>query len=150
MSLQLIFNDFSKLGTPVDPLPLPSSSNLTVIARPAKWQLHSLPFDSDLYFEHLRTAHLGRTVLHTPVISSTQTVFTGNVTFCNALTTQLGVVCVAAQQTQGKGEFLRSLSFCFQAHGATLFEYVELSRTSCHKYQVYMKTHCFFIHICYY
>ena len=108
MNLRLIANDFSKLGTPVDPLPQPSSSNLTVIARPAKWQLRSLPFDSDLYFEHLQTAYLGRTVLYTPVISSTQTVFTGNVTFRNALTTQLGVVCVAAQQTQGKGEFLCS------------------------------------------
>ena len=72
MNLKLIFNDFSKLGTPVDPLPLPSSSNLTVIARPAKWQLRSLPFDSDLYFEHLQTAYLGQTVLYTPVISSTQ------------------------------------------------------------------------------
>ena len=124
ISLQLISNDFSKLGTPVDPLPQPSSSNLTVIARPAKWQVRSLPFDLDLYFEHLRTAHLGQTVLYTPVISSTQTVFTGNVTFCDALTTQLGVVCVAAQQTQGKGEVMfydvLSLSTKF-IHSAMLF-----------------------------
>ena len=104
MDLQLIPLDFSKLGTPVDPLPEPSAKNLTVVARPARWQLHSLPFNPDLYFEHLMTAQLGRTVLYTPVISSTQTVFTGNMTFCNALTPRLGVVCVAAQQTQGKGE----------------------------------------------
>lgn len=104
MDLQLIPHDFSKLGTPVDPLPQPSAKNLTVVARPARWQLHSLPFNPDIYFEHLKTAHLGRTVLYTPVISSTQTVFTGNVMFCNTLTSQMGVVCVAAQQTQGKGE----------------------------------------------
>lgn len=125
ISLQLISNDFSKLGTPVDPLPQPSSSNLTVIARPAKWQVRSLPFDLDLYFEHLQTAHLGQTVLYTPVISSTQTVFTGNVTFCDALTTQLGVVCVAAQQTQGKGEVSCFMTFCLHA---TLFEHELLAK----------------------
>ncbi len=101
--VQLINANMSSEGTPVDPFPSPSPSSISVFTRPAQWQLGGLAFDFDSYFSHLKTAHLGRTVFYTPVIASTQTVFTGNVPFCNALTSDYGLVCVAGQQTQGKG-----------------------------------------------
>ena len=112
MDIQLIETDFSR-GTPVDPLPQPAPNQLCVVVRPAQWQLQSVSFEFEEYFRHLRTAHLGRTVLHTPVISSTQTVFSGNVPFCSSLTSELGVVCVAGQQTRGKGQQLKSRSFMY-------------------------------------
>ena len=110
MSIQLINTDLSSEGTPVDPFPPPSGSSLSVFTRPAKWQLNRLPFDFDSYFNHLKTAHLGRSLLYTPVITSTQTVFAGNVPLCTALTPDLGVICVAAQQTQGRGEWIHVLT----------------------------------------
>ncbi len=102
-SVQLITTDMSSEGTPVDPFPSPSPTSISVFTRPAKWQLERLRFDVDGYFGHLKTAQLGRTVLYTPVIASTQTVFTGNMSLCNAVTCDHGVTCVASQQTQGKG-----------------------------------------------
>lgn len=75
-----------------------------MITSPAQWQLQGLPFSREEYFSRLETRELGRTVLYTPVITSTQLPFTGNLTFCQALTQEMGVVWVAAQQTQGKGQ----------------------------------------------
>lgn len=83
----------------------PSTSELTVVTTPAPWQLSDLPFSCSEYFQVLQTRELGRTLLHTPVITSTQLPFVGNMTFCQALRPEMGVVWVAAQQTKGKGKF---------------------------------------------
>ena len=66
--------------------------------------MRNLSFDFLEYFKLLKTRDMGRSVLYTPVIASTQTLFTGNLPFCSALTQEMGVVSVAAQQTKGKGE----------------------------------------------
>lgn len=110
LSLVFISTDYS-IGTPVDDPQRPSTSELTVITNPAPWQLKSLPFSPAEYFQRLETSELGRTLLHTPVITSTQLPFMGNDTFCQMLTQQMGVVWVAAQQTQGKGKGV-CLSVC--------------------------------------
>ena len=87
----------------MDSVEQPSLSELTVVTNPAPWQLHGLPFSCDRYFQELRTREMGRSLLHTPVITSTQLPFMGNLTFCQALRPEMGVVWVAAQQTKGKG-----------------------------------------------
>ena len=102
MSLRFITHDYT-LGTPVDMPPSPSASELTVVTSPAPWQVKQLPFSSQVYFRQLQTRELGRVLLHTPVITSTQLPFTGNLSFCQALGADLGLVWVAAQQTRGKG-----------------------------------------------
>lgn len=102
MDIELIPDDMTE-GTPVDPPPEPAHNSISIYTKPAKWQLASLPFNPDLYFSHLRTTHLGKTMLYTSVISSTQTVFTGNIPFCTSLSSEMGLVCVATQQTKGKG-----------------------------------------------
>lgn len=100
-------------GTPVDPFPPPTPTSISVFMKPAKWQLKRLGFDFGSYYSHLKTAYLGRMVLYTPVVASTQTVFTGNVPLCNVITSEHGVICVAGQQTQGKGGY---------AHGPSVSE----------------------------
>ncbi len=102
VSLEFLTTDYT-LGTPVDHAPSPSPSKLTVVARPAPWQLQQLPFHPEEYFGRLETRELGRTVLYTPVITSTQLPFTGNLTFAQSLERERGVVWVATQQTKGKG-----------------------------------------------
>lgn len=103
MSARLITTNFED-GSSVDGFPSPPQpSELAILTNPAKWQIRSLSFDFLEYFKLLKTQNLGRSVLYTPVITSTQTLFTGNVPFCSALTPDMGVVSVAAQQTKGKG-----------------------------------------------
>lgn len=102
LSLRFLSHDYN-LGTPVDETPPSSTSELIVVTKPAPWQLQSLPFSSLEYFQRLETRELGRTLLHTPVITSTQLPFTGNLTFCQMVEPKMGVVWVAAQQTKGKG-----------------------------------------------
>ncbi len=104
VSLRLLANDFGK-ETPVDDLPRPSDTQFTIITRPAKWQIDNLPFSMDDYFAELKTREIGRTLLHTPVITSTQLPFTTNMSFCQTLSSEMGVAWVAAQQTRGKGEY---------------------------------------------
>ena len=104
MSLRLIEHDY-QTDTPVDSAPCPTPCEMTLITLPAHWQLGSQPFNFNEYFANLQTAHLGRTLLYTAVITSTQSLFTGNIDFCNALTLEMGVVSVAGQQTKGKGEY---------------------------------------------
>lgn len=112
-SLRFITTDYN-LGTPVDDVAQPSLSELTVITRPAPWQLNGLPFSHEMYFQGLRTREMGRTLLHTPVITSTQLPFMGNLTFCQALRPEAGVVWVAAQQTKGKGRVsLQQIVKCY-------------------------------------
>ena len=104
MSARLITTDFED-GTSVDGFPPPpESSELAIFTNPARWQLRNLSFDFLEYFKLLKTKDMGRSVLYTPVIASTQTLFTGNLPFCSALTQEMGVVSVAAQQTKGKGQ----------------------------------------------
>ena len=103
MSAHLITTDFED-GTPVDGFPPPPGpKELAVLTNPATWQVNSLSFDFLEYFKLLKTKDMGRSVLYTPVIGSTQTLFTGNFPVCSALTQEMGVVSVAAQQTKGKG-----------------------------------------------
>lgn len=111
MSVRLITTNFEE-GSSVDGFPsLPQPSELAILTNPAKWQVRSLSFDFLEYFKLLKTQNLGRSVLYTPVITSTQTLFTGNLPFCSALTPDMGVVSVATQQTKGKGKqcFVRLL-----------------------------------------
>ena len=104
MSARLITIDFEQDGSSVDGFPPPPRpSELAIVTNPAEWQVRSLSFNFLEYFELLKTQILGRSVLYTPVISSTQTLFTGNVPFCSALMSDMGVISVAGQQTKGKG-----------------------------------------------
>ena len=105
-SLHFISTDNSQ-GSPVD-LPKPMTSDFTVITQPDPMQVKNLPFSSEEYFQELKTRELGRTLLYTPVITSTQLPFTGNMSFCHALQSEMGVVWVARQQTKGKGNAYRS------------------------------------------
>ena len=102
MDVELITPDLAE-GTPVDAHPMPSPKRLCIFTGPAHCQLGRLPFDFELYFSLLGTTKLGRTVLYTPVISSTQTAFTGNTRFSQSIPPTLGLASVAGQQTQGKG-----------------------------------------------
>lgn len=113
MSLQLIQHNYQSSSS-VDPAPSSTHSKMALIAFPADWQLDSQPFDFKEYFYHLHTAQLGRTLLYTSVISSTQSLFTGNIDFCNALTTDMGIVSVAGQQTSGKGEICQNIDNSYQ------------------------------------
>ena len=61
-----------------------------------------MEFNLSQYYETLHTASLGQVVLYTPVIASTQSVFTDNIKFATTARTR-GVICIAGQQTQGKG-----------------------------------------------
>ena len=102
MDVELITTDMTE-GTPVDAHPIPSPQRLCVFTRSAPWQLSPLPFDFQLYFSLLETSTLGRTILYTPVISSTQTAFVGNAKFSLSIPSVMGLVSVAGQQTHGKG-----------------------------------------------
>ncbi len=105
MDIELIpATDASKQETIVDPLPVPTANHLCVITRPTQAHLSALSFDFQLYFSLLRTVSLGRTMLYTPVMSSTQNVFTGNLPFAESLPMSIGTVCVAGEQTKGKGK----------------------------------------------
>ena len=113
MSARLITTDFEQDGSSVDGFPPPPQpSELAIVTNPAEWQVGSLSFNFLEYFELLKTQILGRSVLYTPVISSTQTLFTGNVPFCSALTSDMGVISVAGQQTKGKGQQWLALHCC--------------------------------------
>ena len=94
-------------GTSVDPLPVPTMKKIVLLTNPSSSQLRSLEFNVSQYTTSLQTAFLGRTLIYTPVIGSTQTAFAGNMPFCTALRTDMGVVCLASQQTQGKGIIIR-------------------------------------------
>ena len=105
MSARLITTNFEVDGSSVDGFPPPPQpSELAIVTNPAEWQIKNLSFNFLEYFELLKTQTLGRSVLYTPVIASTQTLFTGNIPFCSALTPDMGVVSVAGQQTKGKGQ----------------------------------------------
>ena len=103
-------DDYSQ-GSPVDPPPESSESLLTVITSPASWQVKQVSFDADAYFTALKTTNMGRCLLYTPVITSTQVVLCGNLPFSLSLSAKAGVVWVAEKQTKGKG----TLSVCIHS-----------------------------------
>ena len=104
VDIELVTTDVAKEGSPVDPLPEPAADQLVLLTNPSPLQLKSIDFNIDQYMRCLRTAYLGRTLIYTPIIGSTQTLLTGNSPLCTALKRDMGLVCVAGQQTRGKGE----------------------------------------------
>lgn len=62
-------------GIPVDTCP--SHDHYYLLLNPNKGELTGLPFNTTQYLGHLQTKTLGHTVIYSPVISSTQTLFTG-------------------------------------------------------------------------
>ena len=95
-------DDYSQ-GSPVDPPPHSTESLLSTITRPASWQVKQLSFDADVYFAFLKTTNMGRCVLYAPVMTSTHALLCGNLPFSLSLSSKAGVICVAGQQTKGKG-----------------------------------------------
>ena len=104
MDIELVLTDMTSEGTPVDPLPQPAADKIVLLTNPSHLQLQSIGFDTSQYMKCLQTAFLGRALIYTPIIGSTQTMLTGNMPFCTALKTDIGVVCAAGQQTKGKGQ----------------------------------------------
>ena len=103
VDIELVRTDEDSEGSSVDPPPSPAVDKVVLLTRPSERQLRSLEFDTSQYMKYLRTGHMGRTLLYTPVIGSTQTMLTGNMPFSLALKTDMGVVCAAGQQTRGRG-----------------------------------------------
>ena len=62
-------------GIPVDTNP--SHNHYYLLLYPNKGEITGLPFNVTEYLSHLRTKSLGHTIIYSPVISSTQTLFTG-------------------------------------------------------------------------
>jgi len=62
-------------GLPVDITP--THNHIYLLPHPTEGELSGLPFNVTEYLSHLQTKTLGRTVIYSPVISSTQTLFTG-------------------------------------------------------------------------
>ena len=80
------------------------------MAKPSQQQLSSLDFDCELFFSHLTTKYLGRSLLIGPVMTSSQTLFTGNINLTECISNELGVVCTPGQQTKGKGQLFFTIS----------------------------------------
>lgn len=110
-------NDYDR-GSPVDPPPPPTPRTFSIIAKPSSQQVSSQEFDCIKFFECLKTSSLGHTLLYTPVVTSTQTLFSGNVTLTGLLDHRRhGVVFVAGQQTMGKGTYMYSTMYSLDALG---------------------------------
>ena len=62
-------------GIPVDTDP--SHNHYYLLLQPNEGEITGLPFNVTEYLSHLQTKTLGHTVIYSPVISSTQTLFTG-------------------------------------------------------------------------
>ena len=104
VDIELMTSDPVIEGWSVDPPPTPAPNKIVLLTRPLQGDLEELGFDIAQYKRLLHTGHMGRTLLYTPVIGSTQTMLTGNLVFTRALRPEMGVVCVAGQQTQGRGK----------------------------------------------
>lgn len=116
VDIEIVDTDEMSEGSSVDPLPCPAANKIVLLTRPSEAQLNNLEFDVAQYMRCLRTGHLGRTLLYTAVIGSTQTMLTGNLPFSMALKTGMGVVCVARQQTQGRGIWIATLCLTFSRY----------------------------------
>lgn len=112
----LFCQDNYSQGSSVDPLPNSTESLLTVVTNPASWQIKQLNFDGHTYFAALTTINMGRSLVYAPVMTSTQEVLSGNLPFSLGLTTQAGVVCVAGQQTKGRGMCMHAYHFAESTH----------------------------------
>lgn len=62
-------------GIPVDAMP--NHGHYYLLLYPTKGEMTGLPFNVPQYLSYLQTKTLGHTVIYSPVISSTQTLFTG-------------------------------------------------------------------------
>ncbi|XP_022803242.1 biotin--protein ligase-like [Stylophora pistillata] len=63
----------------------------------------AVTFNWSTYQKCLSTKVLGKVVLYTDIITSTQTVFDGNYTFTSNIPEDLGIVVIAGQQVKGQG-----------------------------------------------
>ena len=117
VDIELITSDPAIEGSSVDPPPTPTPKRIILVTRPLEAELQDLEFDVAQYKRLLCTGHLGRTLLFTPVIGSTQTMLTGNLPFARALGAEMGVVCVAGQQTQGRGTAITKHMLCHWSCG---------------------------------
>ena len=91
----------------MDPPPPSTATRYSVIANPSSQQVSSQEFDSAKFFANLKTTSLGHTLLYSSVVTSTQTLFSGNAAFTGLLDHgSHGVVGVAGQQTMGRGKDL--------------------------------------------
>ena len=106
VDIELVRTDSATEGSSVDPLPAPATDKIVLLTTPSDLDLEEVEFDFVQYTRWLRTGYLGRTLLYTPVIGSTQTMLTGNTSFSLAMKTNMGVVCAAGQQTQGRGIYM--------------------------------------------
>ena len=106
VDIVLIGTDSAREGSSVDPPPTPTVNKIVLHTRPSDEQLQELGFNTSQYTRWLNTGHLGRILLYTPVIGSTQTMLTGNMPFSLALKPEMGMVCAAGQQTQGRGIYM--------------------------------------------
>ena len=113
VDIELVTTDVSKEGSSVDPLPIPTVNKIVLLTSPSEVQLREeVEFDVPQYIRWLCTGFLGRTLLYTPVIGSTQTMLTGNTAFSMALKPNMGVVCAAGQQTKGIGIYKKIRTPC--------------------------------------
>lgn len=103
VNIELITSDPVISGSSVDPPSTPTANRIVLLTNPLQTEVQDLEFDFNQYTRLLTTGHVGRTLLYTPVIGSTQTMLTGNLKFARSLSSELGVVCVAGQQTRGRG-----------------------------------------------
>lgn len=88
-------------GIPVDTVP--SHNHYYLLLHPNKGEMTGLHFNVMEYLSHLQTKTLGHIVIYSPVISSTQTLFTGNIPLSESFTAESGAIAIASQQMRGKG-----------------------------------------------
>lgn len=103
VDIELVRTDAASEGSSVDPHPTPATNKIVLLTRPSATELEELKFDFAQFTHWLQNRYLGKTLLYTPVIGSTQTMLTGNMPFSLAMKSDIGLVCVAGQQTQGRG-----------------------------------------------
>ena len=69
-------------GVPVDCHP--TDNKLCVLSNPSPGELSGIKFNREEYFKELHTKSMGQAVLYTPVIASTQSLFTMYVPLCGS------------------------------------------------------------------
>ena len=122
----VVHTDDYSLGTPVDPPEESSETRSVVIARPSEEQLDSLEFNHKMFFSCLKTRNIGWSLLIGPVVTSTQTFFTGNIPLSTRLPSDSGIIFVAGQQTKGRGSLsaIPSLGVSFLQERERGYEHV--------------------------
>jgi biotin--protein ligase len=103
MSSSLFILDDFNIGTPVDPIPPTTDAQVTILVKPSLCDVTSLDFNGECYFSSLTSVKLGRLLLVGPVMTSSQTMFSGNIPLNDILSNDMGLVCTPGQQTKGKG-----------------------------------------------